>query len=90
MGKNQLVIDVAALKPLPGLKKNFKKSEKNACFLCPFSVLYVYMIKNYTQIKREILKKRYEKKVAKCKKYLYSNLIDLLMNNLNNERKHYV
>ena len=50
-------------------------------------ILYVYMIKNYTEKKREILKKRYEKAiVAKCKKNLYSNLIDLLMNNLNNER----
>ena len=50
---------------------------------------YVYMIKNYTEKKREILKKRYEKAVAKCKKNLYSNLIDLLMNNLKGE-KHYV
>ena len=47
------------------------------------SVLYVYMIKNYTEKKREILKKRYEKKVAKCKKYLYSNLIDMLLNTIN-------
>ena len=55
-------------------------------------ILYVYMIKNYTEKKREILKKRYEKKVAKCKKYLYNNLIDLLMTNLNTNKgeKHYV
>ena len=53
---------------------------------------YVYMIKNYTVKKNEILKKRFEKKVAKCKKYLYNNLIDLLMNNLNTNKgeKHYV
>ena len=50
---------VAALKPIPGLKKNFKKSEKNACFLCPFSVLYVYMIKkNDLQKRLETAKKR--------------------------------
>ena len=57
--------------------------------LVPGMIGYVYMIKNYTQKKREILKKRYEKAVAKCKKNLYSNLIDLLMNNLKGE-KHYV
>ena len=50
------------------------------------------MIKNYTVKKNEILKNRFEKKVAKCKKYLYNNLIDLLMNNLNTNKgeKHYV
>ena len=44
------------------------------------------MIKNYTEKKREILKKRYEKALTNARKNLYSNLIDLLMNNLNNER----
>ena len=60
--------------------------------LAPGMILYVYMIKNYTEKKREILKKRFEKKVAKCKKHLYNNLIDLLMNNLNTNKgeKHYV
>jgi len=50
------------------------------------------MIKNYTMKKREILKKKFDEKVAKCKKHLYSNLIDLLMNNLNTNKgeKHYV
>jgi len=51
---------------------------------------YVYMIKKYTEIKREILKKRFEKRVAKCRKHLYNNLIDLLMNNLTMKGKHYV
>ena len=50
---------VAALKPRPGNKKNFKKSEKNACFLYHFSVLYVYMIKkNDLQTRIENAKKR--------------------------------
>ena len=49
----------AALKPRPGLKKNFKKKQKNACFLYSFSVLYVYMIKkNDLQKRLEIAKKR--------------------------------
>ena len=50
---------VAALKPRPGNKKNFKKSVKSACFLYHFSVLYVYMIKkNDLQKRLEIAKKR--------------------------------
>ena len=53
-----------------------------------YDIICVYDKELYRK-KREILKKRYEKAVAKCKKNLYSNLIDLLMNNLNNE-KHYV
>jgi len=49
------------------------------------------MIKNYTEKKREILQKRFEKRVAKCRKYLYNNLIDSLINNTNNEKEtHYV
>lgn len=38
------------------------------------------------------MQKRLEKRLAKCKKHLYNNLIDLLMNNLNNYKgeKHYV
>jgi len=50
------------------------------------------MIKNYTQKKHQIMQKRLEKRLAKCKKHLYNNLIDLLMNNLNNYKgeKHYV
>ena len=53
---------------------------------------YVYMIKNYTEKKHQIMQKRLEKRLAKCKKHLYNNLIDLLMNNLNNYKgeKHYV
>ena len=54
--------------------------------LVPGMIGYVYMIKNYTEKKREILKKRYEKMVAKCRKNLYSNLIDMLLNTIN-ERK---
>ena len=50
---------VAAIKPRPGLKKNFKKSEKSACFMHGISVLYVYMIKkNDLQKRLEIAKKR--------------------------------
>ena len=50
---------VAALKPTPGLKKNFKKSEKSACFMHGTSVLYVYMIKkNDLQKRLETAKKR--------------------------------
>jgi hypothetical protein len=50
---------VAAIKPRPGLKKNFKKKQKNACFLYHFSVLYVYMIKkNDLQTRIENAKKR--------------------------------
>jgi len=50
------------------------------------------MIKNYTEKKSEILKKRFEKRVAKCRKYLYNNLIDNLINTLktNKGEKHYV
>lgn len=59
MGKNSLVIDVAALKPLPGLKKNFKKSEKSACFTWETMVYYVYMIKKKTLQERiQIARKR--------------------------------
>ena len=38
------------------------------------------------------MQKRLEKRLAKCKKHLYNNLIDLLMNNLNltMKGKHYV
>jgi len=37
------------------------------------------------------MQKRLEKRLAKCKKHLYNNLIDLLMNNLNYEKEtHYV
>ena len=50
---------VAALKTRPGLKKNFKKSEKSACFMHGISVLYVYMIKkNDLQTRLETAKKR--------------------------------
>ena len=50
---------VAALKTRPGLKKNFKKSEKSACFMHGTSVLYVYMIKKKTLTERiEDAKKR--------------------------------
>ena len=74
MGKNQLVIDVAALKPRPGLKKNFKKSEKNACFMRGTSVLYVYMIKKKT------LKERIED--AKKRNYLtLLQILDILLTN---------
>ena len=53
---------------------------------------YVYMIKNYTEKKHKIMVKRLEKRLAKCKKHLYNNLIDLLMNNLNTKKgeTHYV
>ena len=51
---------------------------------------YVYMIKNYTGKKHKIMVKRHEKRLAKCKKYLYNNLIDLLMNTINtNKGEHY-
>jgi hypothetical protein len=51
------------------------------------------MIKNYTEKKHQIMLKRLEKRLAKCKKHLYNDLIDLLMNtiNTNNEKEtHYV
>ena len=54
---------------------------------------YVYIMKDYTEKKHQILLKRLEKRLAKCKKHLYNNLIDLLMNtiNTNNEKEtHYV
>jgi len=53
---------------------------------------YVYMIKKYTEKKHQIMVKKHEKRLAKCKQYLYNNLIDLLMNNLNTNKgeTHYV
>ena len=50
------------------------------------------MIKNYTEKKHKIMVKKHEKRLAKCKKYLYNNLIDLLINNLNTNKgeTHYV
>jgi len=53
---------------------------------------YVYMIKNYTEKKHKIMVKKHEKRLAKCKKYLYNNLIDLLMNTINTNKgeTHYV
>ena len=77
MVKNQLVIDVAALKIRPGIKKNFKKSEKNACFMRGTSVLYEYMIKKKT------LKERIE--LAKKRNYL--TLLDILDILLTNQKK---
>ena len=68
---------VAALKPTPGLKKNFKKSEKNACFLCPFSVLYVYMIK----------KKTLQERIEDAKKRNYLTLLQILDILLTNNKK---
>ena len=77
MGKNQLVIDVAALKPRPGLKKNFKKSEKNACFICGTSVLYVYMIK----------KKTLQERIEDAKKRNYLTLLQILDILLTDDKK---
>ena len=53
---------------------------------------YVYIMKDYTEKKHKIMLKRLEKRLAKCKKHLYNNLIDLLMNNLNTNKgeTHYV
>tara|TARA_E500000178_G_scaffold243356_1_gene239796 strand:+ start:214 stop:363 length:150 start_codon:yes stop_codon:yes gene_type:complete len=49
-------------------------------------------MKDYTEKKHKIMLKRLEKRLAKCKKHLYNNLIDLLMNNLNTKKgeTHYV
>jgi hypothetical protein len=86
----------APLKPLPGNKKNFKKSENNACFLCGTMVGYMYMIKNYEIKKQKILLKRLEKRVAFAKKVLYNNPykslfeVTQIINNTNKEKKHYV
>ena len=35
------------------------------------------------------MQKRLEKRLAKCKKYLYNNLIDLLMNTINTKKGEY-
>ena len=50
---------------------------------------YVYMIKNYTEKKHKIMVKKHEKRLAKCKKYLYNNLIDLLLNTINTKKGKY-
>tara|TARA_E500000331_G_scaffold254701_1_gene245210 strand:+ start:835 stop:1014 length:180 start_codon:yes stop_codon:yes gene_type:complete len=58
----------------------------------PGMIGYVYIMKDYTEKKHKIMLKRLEKRLAKCKKHLYNNLIDLLMNNLNTKKgeTHYV
>jgi len=50
---------------------------------------YVYMIKNYTEKKRLVMKKKFEKRLANAKKNLYNNLIDLLMNTINTNKGEY-
>ena len=72
---------VAALKPIPGNKKNFKKSEKSACFLYHFSVLYVYMIK----------KKTLQERIEDAKKRNLLTLLQIFDIIINNKgEKHYV
>ena len=62
MGQKGVELDKYRLSQLSNLylvSKKLQKSEKNACFLCPFSVLYVYMIKkNDLQKRLETAKKR--------------------------------
>jgi len=50
---------------------------------------YVYMIKNYTEKKRLVMKKRFEKRLANAKKNLYNNLIQQLMNTINTNKGEY-
>ena len=72
---------VAALKTRPGLKKNFKKSEKSACFMHGISVLYVYMIK----------KKTLQERIEDAKKRNLLTLLQIFDIIINNKgEKHYV
>lgn len=68
---------VAALKSLPGLKKNFKKSEKSACFTCGTMVYYVYMIK----------KKTLQERLQDARKRLCLTLLDTFSIIINNNKE---
>ena len=72
---------VAALKTRPGLKKNFKKSEKSACFMHETMVYYVYMIK----------KKTLQERIEDAKKRNLLTLLQIFDIIINNKgEKHYV